>query len=131
MFLDYCAEQQNDHMATFREQGEISNICQFCWYEWVYTRYISEPLPHMAEVIGICLGPSNNEGKKMTQWVLNINGQVVPRRSLHRLRTYELSSEFEISKRVAFNAQIKLSHGKSFTVPAEEHTPNPQDSWDE
>jgi hypothetical protein len=24
------------HEATFREQGDISNICNFSWYQWVY-----------------------------------------------------------------------------------------------
>ena len=108
---------QNAHMATFRDQGEISNIYQFGSYEWVYARDGSETFPHVAEVLGLCLVPANNEGNKMAQWLLNINGQVVPRRYLGRLRLYGLISEVEISKRVAFNAQIKLSHGKSFTVP--------------
>ena len=134
VFWDYCAEQQaaitnmtaknlfqlqgqNYHMATFTDQDEMSNICKFGWYEWVYSRDVSEPFPHLDEVLGRCIGQENNEGKKMSQWVLNINGQVVPRRYLGRLRLYGLISEVEISKRVAFNAQIKLSHGKSFTVP--------------
>ena len=55
VFWDYCAEQraaitnmtaknlfqlqgQNYHMATFGEQGDISNICQFGWYEWVHSK---------------------------------------------------------------------------------------------
>ena len=47
----------------------------------------------------------------MTQWVLNINGKVVPQRSLSRLQPDELISDVEISKRAAFDAQIKISHG--------------------
>ena len=84
----------------------------------------------MAEVIGCCLGLAKNEGNEMTQWVLNINGKVVPRRSLHRMRPDELSSEVYIAKQTNFDAQIKLSHGNSFTVPAKELTSNPQDTWD-
>ena len=61
----------------------------------------------MAEVLGRCLGPENNEGKEMTQCVLKINGHVVPRRSLRRLQPGELSSDVEISKRADFDAQIK------------------------
>ena len=67
----------------------------------------------------------------MTQWVLNINGQVIPRRYLRRLRPDELSSEVKITKRAGFYAQIKLSHGNSFTVPAKDSMPNTQYSWDE
>ena len=124
MFLDYCAERQaditnmtakklfqlqgqNSHMSTFGDQGGISNICQFCWYEWVYTRYISEPLPHMAEVIGICLGPSNNEGKKMTQWVLNINGQVVPWRYLFRCDLINLTVMLKFQNKLLLMCKSK------------------------
>ena len=27
---------QKLHSETFGEEGDISNICQFVWYEWVY-----------------------------------------------------------------------------------------------
>ena len=52
VFWYYCAERralitnitakdmfqlrgQTSHYATFGEEGDISNICQFGWYEWV------------------------------------------------------------------------------------------------
>ena len=108
---------QNAHTATYGEQGDISNICQFCWYEWVYSRDGSEPFPHMTEILGRCLGPESNEGNEITQWILNINGQVVPQRSLCKLRPDELSKETEITKRAAFDAAINMIHGDSFTVP--------------
>ena len=55
VFWNYCVEQraaitnmtakelfqlqgQTPHFATFGEAGDISNICQFGWYEWVYFR---------------------------------------------------------------------------------------------
>ena len=46
----------------------------------------------MAEVLGRCLVPENNKGKEMTQWVLDINVQVLPWRYLRRIRPDELSS---------------------------------------
>ena len=85
----------------------------------------------MAEVLNRCIWPENNEGNEITQWVLKINLQVDPRRSLLRLQPDELSSDIEIEKQYAFDAQIKISHGNSFTVPVKDHTPNPQDWWDE
>ena len=105
-FLDYCDERgatitnmtaknifqlqgQNDHTATYGEQGDISNICQFGWCEWVYVRDGLEPFPLMTEVLGHCLEPAQNEENEMAQWILKINGQVVPRRSL---RNYALMS---------------------------------------
>ena len=72
-------------MATFREQDDILNICQFGWHEWVYARDGLEPFPQMAEALSHFLGPANNEGNKMTQWVLKINGKVVHWISLRRM----------------------------------------------
>ena len=90
MFWDDCVERRaaipnmtakklfqlqghNSHMSTFREQGDIFNIFQFGWYEWVYARDRPETFPPMYEVLGRCLGPAKNEVNEMTQWVLNIN----------------------------------------------------------
>ena len=67
----------------------------------------------------------------MTQWKLNINGQVGTRRSLCKLRSDELSKETEIAKRAAFDAEIKLIHGDSFTMKEKGFEPIPQDAWDE
>ena len=95
VFWDYCAERRytttnmtaknlfqlqgkNSHTATYGEQGYISNIFQFGWYKWVYARDGSEPFPHMTEILGHFLGPARNEGNELTQWILNINMQVVP-----------------------------------------------------
>ena len=122
---------QNYHMATFGEQGDISNICQFGSYEWVYARDGSEPFPHMDEVLGRFLGPAKNKGNTMMEWVLKINGRFFPRKYLRQLRPDELTSDVEIKKRAAFDAQIKISHGDSFKVPEKEYTPNPQYPWDE
>ena len=71
----------------------------------------------MTEFLGSCLGPDKNEGNKMSQWVLNINGQVVPPISLRKIRPDELANESEIGKRAAFDALIKIKHGDSFIVP--------------
>ena len=128
MFWDYCVERraaitdmtaknlfqlqgQNAHTTTYGEQGDISNICQFGWYGWLYARDDSEPFPHITEILGRCLGPTKNEGNEMTQCILKINGQVVPRRYLRKPRPYDPRKETAISKRAAFDATIKMIHG--------------------
>ena len=42
----------NPHMATFGVEGDISNICQYKWYEWIYFRDGSMKYPFMKEVLG-------------------------------------------------------------------------------
>ena len=113
---DYCAERRaaitnmtvkylfqlqvkTPHFATFGKEGDISSICQFGWYEWVYLWETTAKSPFPAHVLGRCLGPAKNEGNEMTQWVQKQNGQIVPRRTMQRLTPEEWARETEIKKR--------------------------------
>jgi hypothetical protein len=61
---------------TFCEQGDISNICNFGWYQWVYYSNSGTFLPEAPkERLGHVLGPAKNEGSEMSQWVLMVNVQ--------------------------------------------------------
>ena len=79
VFWDYCAERraaitnmtakylfqlqgQTPHFATFGEEADISKICHFGWYEWVYFWETTAKFPFPAHVLGRCLGPDKNEG---------------------------------------------------------------------
>ena len=143
VFWDYCAERranilnmtaknlfqlqgQTPHFATFGEEGDISNICQFGWYEWVYFREGSEDFPYMTESLARCLGPAKNEGNEMTQWCLKMNGYIVPRRTIRRLTPEELVRDSEISKRKEFDEAITKRYGNSFSLP-KENAANPQE----
>ena len=96
-FWDYCAERlarihnlttnplfqlqgQTPYQTVFGVEGDISNLCQFQWYAWIYFRDGSAGFPLPREVLGCSLGPATGEGNEMAQWVLKANGQVVPRR---------------------------------------------------
>ena len=100
---DYCAQRralihnltpkdlfQTDNQTPFEYQfgvqGDISNLCNFDWYDWCYYREESDHLfPKQKELLGRVLGPSKNEGNQMAQNILTVHGTVVPRRSLRRL----------------------------------------------
>ena len=96
---DYCVERRarinnlmakdnfklhgtTPHTATMAEEGDISSLCQFGWYEWCYYREQTAAFPDNREVFGRVLGPARREGNEMAQWVLKANGKVAPRRSL-------------------------------------------------
>ena len=100
---------QNTYMATLVEMGDTPNLCQFGWYEWVYFFQNTADFPFQKEELGSCLGPTKNYGNEMCQWVLHQNGQVVPRRTLRRLRSEELTvnNETGSNNRVDFDADIK------------------------
>jgi hypothetical protein len=137
---DYCIERRalihnaiprklfqanglSPHEVTFGTEGDISNICQFDWYEWVYYR---EPngFPENKEQLGRVLGPMQNEGNEMAQAILTAKGTIVPRRTVRRLSQDELISESEKDKRSAFNAAIKSKLGDSVTKPSKPASPD-------
>ena len=89
MLWDYAAERRaaimsltardlfqiqgsNPNTVTFGEEGDISHLCQFAWYEWVYfyDDYSAARFPFLKAMLGRVLGPSKNEGNEMTQWCL-------------------------------------------------------------
>ena len=52
------------HTATFGSQRNISNFCNFGWYEWVYYRdHGSFPINKLK--LGRTLGPIKNNGNEM------------------------------------------------------------------
>ena len=72
---DYCVERQarinnlkakdnfklhgtTPHTATLAEEGDISSLCQFGWYEWCYYCEQTTAFPHNHEVLGRILGPA-------------------------------------------------------------------------
>ena len=80
------------YSATFGTQGDISNICNFGYYEWVYYRDKTSSFPEDKVKLGRVLGPIPNEGNEMAQDVLTSNGTVIPRRLLRKLLVSELHS---------------------------------------
>ena len=99
-------------------QGDISNLCNFAWYDWCYYREESNHLfPNQKELLGRVLGPSKNEGNEMAQNILNVHGIVIPRRSIRRLTQAEVESETERLKRREFTNIITSKLGNSLSIP--------------
>ena len=108
-------EGRNPHHTIYGQEGDISNLCQFEWYQWVYFREEREGFPGNKQQLGRCLGPATGEGNEMAQWILKHNGKVVPRRSLRPLTSDEAFSETEINKRNQFDKLIKEKLGDSMS----------------
>ena len=132
---DFCAERRakihniiprdlfqlngsNPTTATFGTQGDISNICTFDWYDWCYYREEGgTKFPFQKRLLGRVLGPMKNQGNEMTQAVLNIKGQIIPRRTCAPLTTDEIHSPSEQAKRRKFDEEIARILGDSITLP--------------
>ena len=142
-FWDYCVERRarinnltakdrfnlhgsNAHTALTGEEGDISNLCQYRWYEWCYFRENKEKFPFNREVLGRILGPAKGEGNEMAQWVLKANGNVVPRRSHRPLNVAEWHSPEEKKKRDVFDALIERRWGTAIKAP-----PKETEKWEE
>lgn len=147
-FWDYCVERRarihnmtaksnfklhgsNAYTMTTGEEGDISNLCQFGWYEWCYYREHSAKFPNNQEVLGRVLGPARGEGNDMAQWVLKANGNVVPRRSVRALHTAELHSPSEVKKRQVFDELIERRWGTSIYPPKPNQISKPDTETDE
>ena len=130
VFWDFCAEQrmrinnlndrplfqiqvQNTHLATFGEEGDISNVCQFKWYDWAYAMDGAAKFPNQSQFLCRVLGTTKNDGNEMSQWCLKANGKIPPRRSVVPLTTSQLNKNEEIMKQNVFTNCIRKMHGDS------------------
>ena len=131
-FWDYCVERRarinnltakdafrlhgsTPHTITTSDEGDISNLCQYAWYEWCYFRDQTAAFPNNKEVLGRVFGPARGAGNEMAQWILKANGRVVPRRYLRPLKVDELHSPVEIKKREVFDELIQRRWGSPMT----------------
>ena len=116
---DYCVERRarvnnmtsrdsfklqgsNPHTTVTGDQGDISNLCQFDWYEWVHYRNNKAQFPHNKERLGKVLGPSKGVGNEMCQWILEANGEVIPRSTVRPLTIAEKHDPKESMKNLYF-----------------------------
>ena len=91
---DYCVERRarinnltaknafklhgsTPHTVTTGNEGDISNLCQYGWYEWCYFRDQTAAFPNKKEVLGRVLGPARGAGNEMAQWILKSNGRII------------------------------------------------------
>ena len=135
---DYCAEHkaltnnvtvsnlpqahgQTPHQMVFNEEADISNVCQFAFYDWgIYLETSTNPktkFPLQNRMLCRVLGPATDVGNKMTYNLLRVDGKVVPRSTVRPLTDDEEISPVEIAKRKAFDSAIRSKLGSSLTPP--------------
>ena len=71
----------NRHTQLTGYKSDIFNLCQFKRYVLCYFSNINQEPTLNKEKLGQVLGPTRGGVKKMVQWILNNNGNIVPRRS--------------------------------------------------
>ena len=122
----YMTAGQTPETIMSGSTADISNICEFAWYDWVIFRDNVPTYPDNKLILGRYLGPATDVGSAMTMKILKQNGQVVCRSTLRHLTNDELSDPIHKASRQAFDLAIAESHGPSATAgdfPADELTP--------
>ena len=71
-------------MVTHGQEADISNLCRFKFYEWVYYWDQHENFPEQKGRIGRALEPTKFQDNEMAQNILKENGEVVPRQTAKR-----------------------------------------------
>lgn len=83
IFWNYCAQHRaqvhnltarnlfqlegcNPNLTVMGEEGDISNLCQFDWYDFRYYRNNTATFPMNHELLGRVLGPTSGEGNAMS-----------------------------------------------------------------
>ena len=129
-FWDYCVEWRvrvhnltakdrlaldgkNPYTATFGEESDISNICNYGFYELVYYWENTDSFPELKKKIGRCLGPCKDEGNEMAQYILKETGRVVARRTVEKIPKSHLKSPVVQEQIKRFDHLIYHKHGTS------------------
>jgi hypothetical protein len=89
-----------------RETANISQICQFGWFNWVMYHDPAE-FPDNKAILGRYLvGPAVDVGSMLTAKILMPNGQYVCRSTLRHLNNDERISEVHKAQRLTFDQAI-------------------------
>ena len=97
--------------------ADISEICEFEFYEWVMFNDSQATFPETKFHVGCWVGPAVNVGSALTYKILKSNGQVVPRPTIRHLTLEKLTNQDHIAMTKDFDKNIIQKIG----VPANEH----------
>ena len=96
--------------------SDISDICEFEFYEWVMFNDSQATFPETKFQVKQQLGPAVDVGSALTYKILKSNGQVVPRSTIRHLTLDELTNPDHIAMTTDFDENIIQKIG----VPATE-----------
>ena len=86
--------------------ADISQICEYEWYEWVMFRGSPHQYPTDTMILGRYLGPSIDVGSAMIAKILKGNGEVMCQSTLHGLTPAKMENPVHIDSQRRFDAVI-------------------------
>ena len=127
---NFLLQGECPHTKMTGQPYDISNVCEFEWFEWIKYRHHGEQFPYPSEKLGRCLGPSNDAGNGMTQYVLTDKGTVITIQTLRSLTPAEMNSPTETKKREIYMGIITTKFGNS-SQPPPNWNKNHKGRWDD
>ena len=136
VFWDYCVERRakiinsvsrmNPHLQGQVPESkmtgrphDISNLCEYQWYEWVKYRSEGRSFPFPSERLGRVLGPAEHAGHAMSQWVLTDTGDVLPIQTCRKLTEAEYCNATLKEQMHEFDRFVRKRFGDSRKAPAD------------
>ena len=86
--------------------ADISDICEFEFYEWDMFNDSQATFPDTKFHVGRWIGPAVDVGSALTYKILKSNGQVVPRLTIRHLTLDELTNPDHIAMKKSFEDNI-------------------------
>jgi hypothetical protein len=97
------------------ETSDISQFCEFAFYDWIMFRDQPVAFPDDNPVLGRYLGPAIDVGPALTAKILKANGEVVYRLTYHALTDVEQANAAHVCRRIEFDLNILDKFGPETT----------------
>ena len=112
----YMLEGEVPETMMTGQTADISNLCEYEWYEWVMFRDVLASYPDDPMTLGRYLGPATDVGSAMTYKILKENGRVVCRTTVRSLTPVEESSTTVDARKSTFTKSVDGHLGPAATV---------------
>jgi len=110
---NFLSNGQPPNSIATGQPTDISNICEFGWYEVVKYRHEDQAFPLPTEKIGRCLGPAKNKGNMMSQMILTEGLQFLPIQTIQKLTPAERNDPVVREKIKILDEKIAKRFGDS------------------
>ena len=99
-----------------RQKADISNICEYDWYEWVMFRDNTTSYPDDNKTLVRYLGPATDVGSAMCYNILRADGKIAYRTTVWSLALYERAEPEQENMRTDFDTYITDWLGAAATM---------------
>jgi Reverse transcriptase (RNA-dependent DNA polymerase) len=119
MALDmYKLQGQVPETVMMGQTADISFLCQFKWYEWIYYNDTAVQFPDQKVILGRYLGPTEPEvGSVLTAKILTKSGEIIRRNTLRSLTEQEVNCDDNRKERDSFDEKVGQRLGEPFKEP--------------